>query len=44
MSQVEVFVGGDVVMVSVDELTDLMITWKIIACPSLATLLDFMSK
>jgi hypothetical protein len=39
MSKVEAFVGGDVVTVSADESTDLMIMWKTIACPSLATVL-----
>jgi len=44
MSQVEAFVGGDVVMVSVVGPTDLMIMWKTTACPSLATVLGFRVK
>jgi hypothetical protein len=40
MSQVEAFVG-DVVMLSVDVPTDLMIMWKTTACPTLATVLGF---
>jgi hypothetical protein len=44
MSQMEAFVGGDVVMVSADEPTDLMIMRKTIACPSLATVLGIHVK
>jgi hypothetical protein len=44
MSQVEAVVGGDVMMVSMDEPIDLMIMWKTIACPSLAKVLGFHVK
>jgi hypothetical protein len=38
------FCCGDVVMVSVDEPTDLVFMWKTIACPSLGTVLGFHVK